>query len=128
MEYKLIRSERKTVEISINDELEIIVRAPNNMPQNKIEEFIAKSKKWIEKHIESKQKSLGNRHFSKTDEEAARNNALQYLTERTKYFSKITGLEPTGIKITSAKKRFGSCNYKNSICFLWKNYQYALPL
>ena len=96
MEYKLIRSERKTVEISINDELEIIVRAPNNMSQNKIEEFIAKSKKWIEKHIESKQKSLGNRNFSKTDEEAARNNALQYLTERTKYFSKITGLEPPG--------------------------------
>ena len=27
------------------------------------------------------------------------------------------GVTPTGIKITSAKKRFGSCNGKNSICF-----------
>ena len=24
---------------------------------------------------------------------------------------------PTGIKITKAKKRFGSCNGKNSLCF-----------
>ena len=30
------------------------------------------------------------------------------------------GLEPTGIKITSAQKRFGSCNGKNSICYSWR--------
>ena len=26
-------------------------------------------------------------------------------------------VKPTGIKITSARKRFGSCSGKNSICF-----------
>ena len=34
------------------------------------------------------------------------------------------GLNPTGIKITSAEKRFGSCNGKNSICYSWRLMQY----
>ena len=50
--------------------------------------------------------------------------ALPYLTERTEYFAKIMGVKPTGIKITSAKKRFGSCSGKNSICYSWRLMQY----
>ena len=46
--------------------------------------------------------------------------ALPYLTERTEYFAKIMGVEPTGIKITSAEERFGSCSGKNSICYSWR--------
>ena len=30
------------------------------------------------------------------------------------------GLEPTNIKITGAKARFGSCSSKNSLCFSWR--------
>ena len=30
------------------------------------------------------------------------------------------GLVPTGIKVTSARTRFGSCSGKNSICFSWR--------
>mgnify|MGYP000174709420 CR=1 FL=1 len=30
------------------------------------------------------------------------------------------GLVPAGIKITSARTRFGSCSGKNSICFSWR--------
>ena len=29
-------------------------------------------------------------------------------------------LVPAGIKITSARTRFGSCSGKNSICFSWR--------
>ena len=35
------------------------------------------------------------------------------------------GLEPTGVKITSAKKRFGSCSAKNSICYSWRLMLYS---
>lgn len=30
------------------------------------------------------------------------------------------GLVPAGIKITSARTRFGSCSGKNSVCFSWR--------
>ena len=34
------------------------------------------------------------------------------------------GLFPTGVKITSAQKRLGSCSYKNSLCFSYKLMQF----
>ena len=46
-----------------------------------------------------------------------RRRAKAELPPRVAYYSQILGVAPTGIKITSAKKRFGSCNGKNSICF-----------
>ena len=33
------------------------------------------------------------------------------------HYAAIMGVVPTGIKITSAKTRFGSCSSKNSLCF-----------
>ena len=43
--------------------------------------------------------------------------ANDYLPKRVEYYSDIMNVKPTGLKITSAKKHFGSCNGKNSICF-----------
>lgn len=36
-------------------------------------------------------------------------------------------LYPTGLKITSARTRFGSCSGKNSICFSWRLMDYPEP-
>lgn len=33
-------------------------------------------------------------------------------------------LYPTGLKITSARTRFGSCSGQNSICFSWRLMDY----
>ena len=43
---------------------------------------------------------------------------------RVDYWSDIMGLTPTGLKITSARTRFGSCSGKNSLCFSWRLMQY----
>ena len=43
---------------------------------------------------------------------------------RVDYWSGIMGLTPTGLKITSARTRFGSCSGKNSLCFSWRLMQY----
>ena len=49
--------------------------------------------------------------------ELLRKRAGDIIPEKVKYFSKLTGLYPIGIKITGAKKRFGSCSGRNSLCF-----------
>ena len=46
--------------------------------------------------------------------------AKEYLPQRTAHWSTVMGLVPAGIKITSARTRFGSCSGKNSICFSWR--------
>ena len=120
MEYKLIRSNRKTIELSIDNELCPVIKAPTGMSQKEVDDFFEKHRRWVEKNIEEKRRRLENIRVTPEEEAAARKKALPYLTQRTKYFSEIMGLKPNGIKITSAQKRFGSCSGKDSICYSWR--------
>jgi len=44
---QIIRSKRKTLSISINENAELIVRAPNRISDQKIQDFINEKKNWI---------------------------------------------------------------------------------
>lgn len=46
--------------------------------------------------------------------------AKRYIIERVNFFKKKMDVSPTGIRITSAKTRWGSCSSKNSINFSWR--------
>ena len=46
--------------------------------------------------------------------------AKQYLTWRVEHFASLMQVEPTGLRITSAKSRWGSCSSKKSLCFSWR--------
>lgn len=115
--YKLIRSKRKTTAIEITKGCEIIIRAPLFQSQKTIENFIREKSAWIEKAL--KKQSLRQDKFSISEQEAERLKALakKIIPQKVEYFSSLTGLVPTAVKITSAKTRFGSCSGKNSICF-----------
>ncbi|MDD4716451.1 MAG: M48 family metallopeptidase [Oscillospiraceae bacterium] len=39
------------------------------------------------------------------------------LPKRVYHYSKLMGVSPTGIKITAAATRWGSCSPQNSLCF-----------
>ena len=53
MDYQLIRSKRKTLSLQINNNAELIVRAPNRLSIIKIEQFIDEKLNWIEKKSKS---------------------------------------------------------------------------
>ena len=124
MDYKLIQSKRKTIELSIGDDFLPLVKAPLKMSTEDIEKFVLKHEKWIEKQIIKKREHDEKFALSPEEETMLKEKALPYLTERTEYFAKLMGLKYTGIKITSAKKRFGSCSGKNSVCYSWRLMQY----
>ncbi len=44
---QIIRSNRKTLSISINESAELIVRAPNRISDQKIQNFINEKENWI---------------------------------------------------------------------------------
>ena len=124
MDYKLIRSKRKTIELSISDDFLPLVKAPLKMSTEDIEKFVLKHEKWIEKQNIKKREHDKKFALSSEEEIMLKEKALPYLKERTEYFAKLMGLKYNGIKITSAKKRFGSCSGKNSICYSWRLMQY----
>ena len=50
MDYKLIRSNRKTVAIQLQKDGSVIVRAPKRLAVYRIEAFIKEKQNWIEQH------------------------------------------------------------------------------
>jgi predicted metal-dependent hydrolase len=118
MDYTLIRSKRKTLAIHITRELEIIVRAPQRLAKREIDRFVLAHRDWIDAHLQ-KQATYREAHPALTEDELAalRKQARQEIPPRVEHFAALMGLTPAGVKITSAKTRFGSCSPKNSLCF-----------
>lgn len=117
-EYEIIRSKRKTVAIQVDGDCKITVRAPLRMSQKEIESFVQDKKKWLENAVASQMERAKNRPvYTRADIELLRAKAKSVLPQRVAYFSGIMGVEPTSVKINSAKKRYGSCSGKNSLNF-----------
>ena len=117
MNFKIIKSNRKTISLSVDDELNAIVKAPYYVSNYQIQEFIDRNSGWLEKAVLRKKKHIDKYNISEEDKKRLILEANDYLPKRVEYYSDIMNVKPTGLKITSAKKRFGSCNRKNSICF-----------
>ncbi len=118
--YEVIKSERKTMAISIRENADVIVRIPYRVSYGYADTFVLKNKEWIiQKRNEVIIKAKDPLHKTPSKDEILQlqEKAADILPKRIAYWSAITGLCPTGFRITAAKKRFGSCSAKNSLCF-----------
>ena len=124
-DYTLIRAKRRTMSLQLDRDGRAVVRAPYGVKKEFIDRFVAEHKGWLARARE-KQQNRRLAHPEPTDEErkALIARAKEYLPMRVDYWSGIMGLTPTGLKITSARTRFGSCSGKNSLCFSWRLMQY----
>lgn len=117
IQYRIIRSKRKSLALEVTRNAEVIVRAPLNMPETRITEFLFQRYEWIKKAIQ-KQKQRANKYNLSADElKCLMEKAAQIIPGRVEYYSKIMNLYPTAVKINFARTRFGSCSPKNSINF-----------
>lgn len=119
MTYELIRSRRRTLALEITPECRVLVRAPVGASRERVEAFVAAHALWIEAHLARQRLRASSQPPPPTAEEveALKARARAVLPERVAYWSRVTGLTPAGVKITAARKRYGSCSGKNSLCF-----------
>lgn len=118
MEYTVIRSRRRTMALEITRDARIVVRAPVWVSQPEIDRFVAGHQGWIAAHLERRQQYLSAHPLPSPEEIAAlRAQAKALLPPKVAYWAAIMGVQPSGMKITSARTRFGSCSGKNSLCF-----------
>ena len=118
-QYELIRSRRKTLALEITKDCRVLVRAPMRLSQARIEAFVANHADWIERHLELQKQKLAYAPPPPTAEAIAelKKKARSILPDKVAFWSQIMGVTPTGLKITTAQKRYGSCSGKNSLCF-----------
>jgi len=140
-----IRSKRRTILLQIKADGSFVVRAPMRADINKINEFIKKKNEWIiTKQSEIKMRFLQRQKMLESQEINSENKvlllgekiscskkraelilwykreALKHLTLRVNYFANTFGLKYNSIKISSAKKRWGSCSSRGNINFSWR--------
>ena len=123
-DYELIRSDRKTLGLQVKDG-RVIVRAPRRVTLQQIERFVREHEDWIENAL-SQQAAKQAAHPEPTAAERAEyiRLAKELLPQRTAYWAERMGLHPTQIRITSARRRFGSCSSEGHICYSWRLMQY----
>ena len=121
MTYEVIRSDRRTVALEVTREGRVLVRAPRRMTQKDIDSFVAKHQDWLNTHL-AKQKTWQAAHPepTKQEQQAMLERAKAILPEKVDHYAKSMGLRPSGITITGARTRFGSCSPKNRLCFSWR--------
>lgn len=124
-DYQIIRSDRRTIALEIKPDLSVIVRAPRRMPEREIRAFLRRHQDWLDRHLEQV-RARQQRHPEPTPEEAENliQRAKDILPGKVQYYAARMGVVPTGITITGARTRFGSCSPKNRLCFSWRLMRY----
>jgi hypothetical protein len=117
--YDLIRSRRKTLALEVTADGRLLVRAPLRCAQARIDAFVSAHAAWIEKHLTIQRERAASRPPAPTaaEIEALKARARAELPEKIARWSEKMGVRPTGFKVTAARKRYGSCSAKNSLCF-----------
>lgn len=114
--YTLVRSGRKTVSIEVRGDRTVLVRAPFLISKRQIDSFVMQKEKWIVQKLSEAMQKETFKAVSLAERESIREIAKQILPQRLAFWSEKTGLSYHGLTVTSAEKRFGSCNGKNHIC------------
>ncbi len=122
---ELIRSRRRTLGLEVTREGHVIVRAPLRASAASIERFVQEHAEWIQK-AQARQRARLAAHPEPDEAGQAvlMRRAREELPPKVAYYAQRMGLQPTGMTITSARTRFGSCSPKNRLCFSWRLMDY----
>lgn len=124
-EFTLIRSRRRTLALQVTREGQVVIRAPIYAPQEDIRRFVAEHEAWIAAQLARQSQHLAEHPpLSREEQEALRQKAREVLPPLVQLWARRMGVAPTGVKITSAQTRFGSCSGKNSLCFSLRLMEY----
>lgn len=117
------RSARKTISARIvGDTLEI--RAPLQMTDADIEEFIRRHRRWIQNHLEKAgnagkeaQEAQAAGYLSDEEIHALGERAVSEIPPRVKYYAQKMGVTYGRITIRCQKTRWGSCSSRGNLNF-----------
>ena len=127
MEYTIIRSNRRSLSITIDPDANLIVRAPRRMSDKTIAAFVASKRDWIEKHMEKVRNRAAKREevpeFTEEERKALTKKARKMILEKVAYYAPIVGVTYGRIAIRKQRTVWGSCSAKGNL-----NFNYLLAM
>lgn len=119
MEYKLIRSRRKTLGLEISKG-EVIVRAPLLCPKREIERFILSREDWIRPRLaewRAQRERAAEAPLSEAEIGKLKKEARAFFSARCEHFAGLLGIEYSGVTVRCQKTRWGSCSRGGRLSF-----------
>ena len=113
MDYRVIRSSRKTISLQITPEGEILVRCPNRMKIGDIDVFVKNHESWIQRHMPRQNfPRLTGQELDTLAKEAAKK-----IPVIVRKYAAILGVSYGRITIRCQRTRWGSCSAKGNLNF-----------
>lgn len=119
----LIKSNRRSVGITVQPGGEIIIRAPRLMPNAMVLSFVQNKSAWILKAYENQRRIQPAIHTEEKShqtlalEKRYRDAAKEYIPKRVEYYHQFTGGHFDKITIRDQKTRWGSCSASGTLSF-----------
>ena len=113
--YPVIRCDRKTVGIRVKPGGEVEIRMPRRLPLVYGERFVLEKEGWLQKAIASSPPAR--KELPPEEQSRLRELARSLLPSLVEVWAARLGVSPKGIRITSAKTRYGSCSAMGNLCF-----------
>jgi predicted metal-dependent hydrolase len=116
MQYRIIRSDRKTVALQVKAG-EVIVRAPRAMTKEDISAFVNKHRDWIQKKLAVFPKETNGPQITEEGLRLLTKRAHEIIPPRVKYYASLIGVDYNRIAIRHQKTKWGSCSGKKNLNF-----------
>ena len=121
IEYRLIRSNRRSIGIEVDREGNVTVRAPYSCEKKRIDRFLLEKENWIRQKVklqkENAMKRQEKREMPEAEKKYYRNLAREVLGARTGYYARKMGVTYGRISIREQKTRWGSCSSEGNLNF-----------
>ena len=116
MQYRVIKSDRKTVALQIKAG-EVIVRAPRAMRQDEIADFVARHEDWIRKKLAMFSKKPSGPVITEEGINLLTERARAIIPPRVAYYASLIGVDYNRVTIRHQKTKWGSCSGKKNLNF-----------
>lgn len=116
MQYRVIKSDRKTVALQIKSG-EVIVRAPRAMSGGAIADFVARHEDWIRKKLATMQKKPSGPPITEEGIALLAKRANEIIPPRVAYYASLVGVDYNRVTIRHQKTKWGSCSGKKNLNF-----------
>ena len=116
-EYRLIRSQRKTLSLQLMPDGSLTVRAPLRMPESEIRKFVESKQNWIESHRAKLTARPPQPHLSDVELRALADQALNVIPARVAHFAPLVGVRYGRITVRNQRSRWGSCSSQGNLNF-----------
>ena len=114
MEYRIIRSRRRTLAIEITPRGQVLVRAPLRLPKREIQRFVDSRSHWITSHLAAVPMIAP---LSEAEHAALIRSAKETLPERAAHWASLLGVTFGSVTIRSQHTRWGSCSGSGNLSF-----------